>query len=81
MDSEKLLADICTNLASDPIASEHLRDNSDLRWQTNSDGLLLYDQRTYVPDVSDLRLRVLQYKHDHILSGHFGINKTLGMIQ
>ena len=81
MDSEKLLADIRTNLASDPIASEHLGDNSDPRWQTNSDGLLLHDQRTYVPDVSDLRLRVLQYKHDHILSGHFGINKTLRMIQ
>ena len=80
MDSEKLLTDIHTNLASDPIASEHLGDNSDPRWQTNSDGLLLHNQQTYIPNISDLRLHVLQYKHNRILSGHFGI-KILRMIQ
>jgi Integrase zinc binding domain len=41
---------------------------------------LRLDDKIYVPNVEDLRLRVLQSKHDHILLGHFGINKTLGLI-
>ena len=81
MDSEKLLADILANLASDPMASEHLGNTSDPRWQTNPDGFLLHNERTYVPDSNDLRLHVLRHKHDHILSGHFGVNKTLEMVQ
>ena len=81
MDSKKLLADILTNLASDPMASEHLGNTLDVRWQTNPDGFLLHNERTYVPDSNNLRLRVLQHKHDHILSGHFGVNKTLEMVQ
>lgn len=32
-------------------------------------------------DVSDLRLRVLQFKHDHLLSGHLGQNKTVELIR
>jgi hypothetical protein len=31
--------------------------------------------------VDSLHLRVLQYCHDHPISGHFGINKTLALIQ
>ena len=59
MDSEKLLADILANLASDPMASEHLGNTWDLRWQMNPDGFLLHNEQTYVPDSNDLRLRVL----------------------
>ena len=81
MDSEKLLADILANLTSDPTVSEHLGNISDPRWQTNPDGFLLHNKRIYVPDSNDLQLRVLQHKHDHILSGHFGVNKTLEMVQ
>ena len=29
---------------------------------------------------ADFRLRVIQYNHDHILSGHFGQNKTIELI-
>jgi len=34
----------------------------------------------YVPEADDLCLRVLRYKHDHPLSGHFGQNCTLELI-
>ena len=80
MDTEKLHKDILTNLASDTTAQKHLGDTLDLKWTTTSDGFLRLDDKIYVPDVEDLRLQVLQSKHDHILSGHFGINKTLGLI-
>jgi len=35
----------------------------------------------YVPETDDLRLRVLRYKHDHPLLGHFGQNHTLELIR
>lgn len=34
-----------------------------------------------MPDTNDLRLRILRYKHDHPLSGHFGRNRTLELIR
>ena len=43
-------------------------------------GLLLLDDQIYVPDFSDLQLRVLHHSHDHILSGYLGQNKTLALI-
>ena len=44
-------------------------------------GLLQLDDRIYVPDSGTLRLRVLQYGHDHPLSGHFGQSKTLDQVR
>jgi len=35
----------------------------------------------YVPEADDLCLRVLRYKHDHPLLGHFGQNHTLELIR
>ena len=35
----------------------------------------------YIPDSNDLQLCVLRYKHDHILSGHPGQNKTIELIR
>ena len=46
----------------------------------NPNGLLLLDNRIYVPSAGNLRTRVLQYNHDHILAGHFGQNKTLELV-
>ena len=80
MDSEQLHDDIRKSYTSDPITSAHLTPTSD-KWTTSDEGLLLLNDRIYVPDVSDLRLRVLKYKHDHPLSGHFGQNKTLELIR
>lgn len=60
--------------------SEHIA-KPEGRWSVDTDGYLRLDDRIYVPDADNLRLRVLQYKHDHILSGHFGQNKTLELVR
>ena len=43
-------------------------------------GLLLLNNRIYVPSASNLHICVLQYNHDHILVRHFGQNKTLELV-
>jgi len=81
MDVERLHTDILANLSSDPIAKAHLSDTLNPRWSTNETGYLRLDGRMYVPETDDLRLRVLRYKHDHPLSGHFSQNRTLELIR
>jgi len=81
MDVEHLHADILANLSSDLIAKAHLSDTSNPRWSTNETGYLCLDGCMYVPEADDLHLRVLRYKHDHPLSGHFGRNRTLELIR
>src|SRR3979490_759668 len=82
MDSESLHSEILSALPSDPVAMQHLGDlaKPNPRWTQTEDGFLRLDNRIYVPEVNNLRLRVLQYKHDHVLSGHFGQNKMLALI-
>ena len=81
MDVECLHTDILINLSTDPIAKAHLLDSSNPRWSTDEAGYLHLDGRIYIPKADDLRLRVLKYKHDHPLSGHFGQNHTLELIR
>ena len=80
IDYDLLHKDILAALPSDPIASQHLSSPQG-RWSVDSDGFLRLDDRIYVPDSNNLRLRVLQYKHDHMLSGHYGQNKTLDLVR
>ena len=80
VDVEQLHKDILAALPTDSIAQSHLSDPSDPRWSTDSAGLLHLDDRIYVPDTNDLRLRVLCYKHDHPLASHFGQNCTLELV-
>ena len=81
LDLEQLHSDIKSATPDDPIAKKRLAsEGSDPRW-TFSDGFLRHDSKIYVPDADNLRLRVLQYKHDHVLSGHFGQNKTLELVR
>jgi Integrase zinc binding domain len=47
------------------------------KWTIDESGLLWLNDWIFIPDVLDCRLKVLQYKHDHVLAGHFGFNKTL----
>ena len=61
MDMETLHSDILSALPSDPIAQVHLADPLDSHWSTNKAGFLRLDGRIYVPDLDDLRLRVLRY--------------------
>jgi len=80
MDVETLHSNILSALPSDPIAQVHLADPPDSHWSTDEAGFLRLDGRIYVPDLDDLCLRVLRYRHDHPLAGHFGQNQTLELI-
>ena len=76
MDIKKLRSDIRLSLRSNPIASAQL-DSPSPHWSIDSKGFLLLDNKIYIPDTSNLQLQVLQYKHDHPISGHFRQNWTM----
>ena len=80
MDQEQLNSDIKTALSDDPIYKAYLNDPQ-TRWSVNSEGFLLHDNLVYVPDSNDLRLRILCFKHNHILSRHPGQTKTIELIR
>ena len=80
MDQEQLNKDILLALPNDPLFLSQTSDPKP-RWSVTSDGFLRHDNLIYIPDSNDLRLRVLRYKHDHILSGHPGQNKTVELIR
>ena len=80
MDVEQLNKDIRSAYAHDPITATQLPEPTDPKWAV-TDGLLYLNSCIYVPDAPGLCLRVLQYKHDHPLAGHFGQNKTLELIR
>jgi hypothetical protein len=79
MDQEQLHTDILSALPQDLLYIAFQKEPQP-RWSIDSEGFLHHDNITYVPDYNDLRLRVLRYKHDHILSGHPGQNKTIDFI-
>ena len=80
MDTTKLHSDILSALPSDPLFQAHCKEPRP-RWSMDSDKFLRHDSKIYVPDSDNLRLRILQQSHDHILAGHPGQNKTLSLIQ
>src|SRR6202040_4248031 len=51
------------------------------RWSLDDQQLLCYDNRIWIPDTDDLRLRILLNKHDHLLSGHYGQSKTMELVR
>src|ERR1700678_3337749 len=79
MDQEQLNQDMLSALHLDPLYIAHL-DNPKPNWSISTDGFLRHHDRIYIPNSDDLRLRVLRNKHDHILSGHPGQNKTTELI-
>ena len=80
MDIEKIHSDILSSLPPDPIASAQV-DSLSPHWSIDSEGFLLFDEKIYVPDNSDLWLCIVQYKHDHLISSHFGQNWTMELVQ
>ena len=56
----------------------HLPAPATARWDHR--GLLLLDDRVYLPDVHQARLHVLQSRHDSALAGHPGVTKILDLI-
>ena len=51
------------------------------QWSSGALGVgTLTDNRIYIPDSDDLWLCILWFKHDHLISGHFGQNRTLELV-
>ena len=83
MDVEQLNKDILSTLSADDSVKSYKADSDNPKyssWTTDYEGYVRIDQRIYVPDSGDLRLRVLCYFHDHPVSGHYGINKTQALV-
>ena len=80
MDIQSLHSDIRSVLRDNPAISEHLS-NPIHRWSKDPEGQLCLDNCIYVPDVGDIRLKVLQHNHDHPVAGHFGQNQTIDLIR
>ena len=78
IDLNTLHQDILLAFSSDPIATKHT--STDGQWSTDPNGLLLLDNRIYIPSASNLHTCVLQYNHNHILARYFGQNKTLELV-
>src|SRR5467141_5025140 len=90
MDTERLYADITTGKLNDEVSQQKLSNlatpsncspsDPSVQWTRIGNGPLLYLGRPYVPNIDDLRLRVLQTFHDHITAGHFGQSKTYNLL-
>jgi len=80
MDVEQLHTDIRTAYHTDLLTTAQLPQPTDPKW-TLSEGLLLLNNRIFIPDSADLCLRVMKHMHDHPLSGHLGQNKTLDLVR
>ena len=74
MDIKTLHSNILTALPSDPITQAHVSDTTESQWSVDESGFLWLNQCIYILDIEDLHLRVLQNKHDHPISGHYGQN-------
>ena len=80
MDLKKLCSDIHSSLCLDPITSAQL-DSLSPCWSIDPKGfLLLNKKKIYIPDTANLWLCILQYKHNHIISSHFGQNRTMELV-
>ena len=78
-DLTKLLANVREALGTDPKYVELTTvdaNHQNQQWEIREDGLLYFEGQVYIPDTNDLRLQVLQLKHDHILAGYPGQAKT-----
>jgi hypothetical protein len=46
----------------------------------NNRQFLVFNDRVYLPNINDSRLKILKARHDSTLAGHPGINKTIELI-
>ena len=82
-DHAHLLADIVTHTLNNPLAHNIInsisKGNPPTGWHLQ-DNLLCFEDRTYVPDQTSLRLQVIRNHHDHPTSGHFGQRKMAELV-
>jgi Integrase zinc binding domain len=84
MDIEELQKDILAAYDTDPAVQSFHADSYNSKyscWSVDNVGFIRIDQWILVSESGDLRLCVLQRFHDYPVSGHFGVNKTLSVIQ
>ena len=46
-----------------------------------ADGLLLYKDRVYIPNVQELKLVILKEMHNVTYVGHLGYQKTMAVVK
>ena len=83
MDLTQLNTEILSALDTDLTAKSYLTDTNDPKyknWSKDDQGYVCINERIFVPESGLFQLHVLQYHHDHPVSSHFGINKTLALI-
>ena len=82
VDIDAIHKDILSTLPSDTSISQYLSTPipADSHWSLSADGLVRLDNHIYVPNINNLCLQILRYKHDHLLSRHFGQACTLDLI-
>jgi RNase H-like domain found in reverse transcriptase/Integrase zinc binding domain len=84
MDIEELQKDILTAYDTDPAVQSFRADSDNSKyscWSVDNVGFVRINQRILIPESRDLWLCILQSFHDHPVSGHFGVNKTLSVIR
>jgi hypothetical protein len=54
---------------------------NDSPYSISNDGLLLYQNGIFVPDINDLHLQVVHNHHNHPTTGHPGIAKTTELVK
>ncbi|KAF5230292.1 hypothetical protein FAUST_9880 [Fusarium austroamericanum] len=52
-----------------------------LEWTVGTDGLLRFKNRLFIPKDPALRAELMRLYHDDPLAGHFGVNRTLQLLQ
>jgi hypothetical protein len=83
MDIEELQKDILAAYNTDTAVQSFHADSDNSKyscWSVDNVKFVRINQQILVPESGDLRLRVLQSFHDHPVSEHFGVNKTLSVI-
>ena len=87
VDTRLLHSDILAAQQKDSVCLGHIKNLTSVssvepssRWSLGNEGILLFDQRIWVP-TQELQIRVLQQHHDHPIGGHFGQHRTLQAIR
>ena len=75
-----ILREFYTTEAGKQLVSKLLEDATDQRFYNYSKGFLQYKGRLFLPDIDNLRIRILQEFHSTPSSGHSGVRGTLARL-